>query len=141
MIEARLTLPLPPSSLSGHNKGHWRANAKLVKDCRQIAFLEAKRHGVRMWRATVDYHFWLPNKRRTDAANLVHRCKPYIDGCVDAWLIPDDCWELLKIGQVFCGIADRKDLACVTLTFRGEQISEKLLTKPARKKTSRKPST
>ena len=140
MTQISLTLPLPPAALSGHNSGHWRNNAKLVKDYRALACIEAKRHGVRLWRATVDYHFWLPNKRRTDAANLVHRCKPYIDGCVDAGLIPDDCWELLKIGSVFCGIADRKDLACVVLTFRGEQISDKLLSKPAKKKPSRKPS-
>lgn len=52
--------------------------------------------------AVVHYLFELPDKRRRDAANLIHSCKAAIDGVVDSGLIPDDCWNVLTIGSVEC---------------------------------------
>jgi crossover junction endodeoxyribonuclease RusA len=111
-----ITLPLPPATLSGHNTGHWRSKVKLIKDSRAMAMFYCRKSREKWEAAIVSYTFHVPNLRRTDAANLVQRCKPYIDGVVDAGLIPDDCWTILKIGRVFVCLAT-KETSRVVLDF------------------------
>lgn len=111
-------LPLPSSKLHSHNKGHWRTKSNAVKTYRNMAHAQCRRFKrmPKLAKATVHYLFELPDRRRRDAANLVHACKPAIDGCVDAGLIPDDCWEVLTIGSVSCVVCKP---GRVVLTFEG----------------------
>jgi hypothetical protein len=53
-------------------------------------------------KAKVSYLFHMKNRRRRDVANLIHGCKPYVDGIVDTGFIPDDSWEFLEIGSAKC---------------------------------------
>lgn len=111
-----VSLPLPPSELHAHNTGHWRTKAAAVKRYRQMAHVAVieKQLWPKFQRARVHYLFALPNRRRRDAANLLHSCKPAIDGIVDSGLIPDDCWEILEIGSVVCVVRSPSE---VVLTF------------------------
>ena len=111
-------LPLPPAALHTHAKGHWRQKSKATAEARQVARWAAKEavSGQSWEHAEIDYLFRLPDNRRRDAANLVAACKSYVDGVVDAGLIPDDCWQMLSIGAAVCEI-DRDDPG-VTLVFR-----------------------
>lgn len=119
MQTVTITLPLPPALLSGHNKGHWRSRAGVIKAMRQQAFLAAKSHAVKLESAGVWYLFLLPNKRRRDVANLVQCCKPYIDGIVDAGVVPDDSWKYLWIEHAKARPCATTEQPMVEVTFRG----------------------
>ena len=88
MNRITITLPWPSSSLHAHAKGHWRWKAKATKTHRKAALLASLAAGVQrikqMRIAIVDYHFYMPDKRNRDAANLIQSCKPYIDGIADS---------------------------------------------------------
>ncbi len=56
-----------------------------------VALEQARR--VRLDRAIVVYWFYVPNKIKRDAANMVQACKPIIDGIVDAKVLTGDSWE------------------------------------------------
>lgn len=101
MESATITLPPSNAALHAHAKGHWRAKAKATADQRALARILAKQQSVRIkGKARVHYEFYLPDKRRRDAANLVQSCKAAIDGVVDAGVISGDHWEVLEIGSV-----------------------------------------
>jgi hypothetical protein len=116
--EVEITLPLPGKSLHSHAKGHWRAKSGATAQARREATWATKAawSGDAWTRATVDYFFAVPDRRRRDAANLVAACKAYVDGVIDAGLLPDDCWEMLSIGEVSVEI-DR-ERPRVVLVFR-----------------------
>lgn len=86
-----IVLPFPPSSLSGHNKGHWATKARIVATHRAWAF-----HATRAAKATVPatgdiaikFRF-VPPSRRGDRTNFANRLKPYIDGIAEALGIND----------------------------------------------------
>lgn len=102
-----VVVSLPDSRLSGHTGGHWRGKAALTKKYRQEAWLIAmagKRPSKPWSKATIHYDFFLPTNARQDAANLIHRVKAGLDGCVEAGIITDDCWQVLSIGRVTCQI-------------------------------------
>lgn len=119
MQTVTITLPLPPALLSGHNKGHWRSRAGVIKAMRQQAFLAAKAKRVQLDSAGVSYWFVLPDRRRRDVANLVQSCKPYIDGIVDAGVIPDDSWRYLWIEHASATPAKIGETAQVQIVLRG----------------------
>lgn len=104
-----IRLPLPSSDLTAQrNVGHW-AKASATKRHRAWARLAALKHrGVHMPRARITYRFYFPDRRARDTANYIYRCKPYVDGIVDAGLIPDDKWTVLELGQPVVGV-DRSD--------------------------------
>ena len=116
-----VSIQLPPANpkLHAHNTGHWRAKSSAVKSLRrcvkELCILHKPREFKRFEKAIVHYGFFLPDNRRRDAANLIQSQKPAIDGVVDAEIIVDDCWQMLRIGNVNCQI-DRDD-PCVILTF------------------------
>ena len=86
-----IELPFPPSSLSGHNTGHWRAKAGIVAKHRKWACHAALAAGARV-PATGDIRvivgFYPPNKRG-DRVNFPNRMKPYWDGIADALKVND----------------------------------------------------
>lgn len=113
-------LPLPPRSLAPHNKGHWRTRAADVKQCRSTARLAAL-HVARVMakaRLHIEYDVTVGKGdggyRPFDEGNAISACKPYIDGCVDAGIVPDDKAKYLKIAGVDLV---RRGMPGVTLTF------------------------
>ena len=101
MDAATITLPPADAQLNAHAKGHWRAKAKATAEQRALARILAKQQPVTIpGRCRVHYEFYVPDRRRRDAANLVQSCKAAIDGVVDAGVIKGDHWEVLEIGSV-----------------------------------------
>ena len=87
-----IVLPWPPSSLSGHAKGHWRAKYDVTRKHRnwaRLATLEAKVRGLPdEGDIKVHIHFTPPDIRG-DRTNFSHRIKPYLDGIADALGVND----------------------------------------------------
>ncbi len=89
-----IELPFPPSSLSGHNKGHWRAKSGIVAKHREwarLAMLEVLPACFRPLevgdiRLIVTFY---PPDRRGDRVNFANRMKPYFDGIADAMKVND----------------------------------------------------
>lgn len=88
-----LILPWPPSSLSGHAKGHWRAKSDVTKAHRAIAYGLTLDAG---WRhrsiPSGDIKFCVtltPPDNRSDRLNYLNRLKPYYDGIADALGVND----------------------------------------------------
>lgn len=111
-----ITCPID-KRLHAHNSGNWRQKASAVKQARQLARLLALGASNRKLagRCVVDYLFFVPDKRRRDAANLIQSCKPILDGVVDSGLISGDHWEVLAIGKVDVVLGKALE---VQLTFR-----------------------
>ena len=98
-----ITLPLPDGTTSGHAKGHWRSAAAKTKAMREYAWGECfqiKGHPSKPYaKAIIHFAFFLASNRRRDTLNLMHGCKTYIDGIVDAGIIADDDWKTLSVGK------------------------------------------
>lgn len=87
-----ITLPFPPSSLSGHAKGHWRRKAAVTKKWRAWAFaaaLSAKLDGVPTEGDIALVVTFYPPDRRSDRTNFPNRMKPIFDGLADALKVND----------------------------------------------------
>lgn len=86
-----ITLPFPPSSLSGHAKGHWRSKAAETKKWRgwaRLATIEVAPTVHADGDIPVTIRFVPPN-RRSDRANFPNRLKPILDGIADALGVND----------------------------------------------------
>lgn len=87
-------LPFPPSSLSGHAKGNWRAkHAETQRHRREaqvitLAALKGVRPRFEPGDIPIRFRFVAPD-RRSDRTNLPGRLKPMIDGIADALGIND----------------------------------------------------
>lgn len=86
-----IELPFPPSSLSGHNKGHWRSKNAIVAKHREWARLATLAANVAVPEAgdiRIVTTFYPPD-RRSDRANFANRMKPYYDGIAGALKVND----------------------------------------------------
>ena len=86
-----ITLPWPPASLSGHNKGHWRAKSAIVAKHRQWAHdatLAAKIRAPATGDIPIIIAFYPPD-RRGDRVNFPNRIKPVLDGIAQALKVND----------------------------------------------------
>jgi Holliday junction resolvase RusA-like endonuclease len=86
-----IQLPFPPSSLSGHAKGHWRSKSGPTAKYREyarLAALEARPNLPTQGDIALHVHF-VPPDRRGDRVNFWNRCKPYFDGIAEALSIND----------------------------------------------------
>lgn len=91
-----IELPFPPSSLSGHAKGHWRSKAAVTAKHRAwakaatLAVADNIRNsdvlGTGDIRIIVTFY---PASRRGDRVNFPNRMKPYFDGIADALRVND----------------------------------------------------
>lgn len=117
-----ITLPLPDPAVSGNQRGHSRHKAAAVKAYRELSHgltIQAVGRNRPRWESAVlTLRFYWPDNRRRDELNAAHGCKPAIDGMVDAGIITDDCWQVLRLGGIECGI-DRANPR-VELTIRKE---------------------
>lgn len=107
-----ITLPLPDARLHAHAKGNWRPKAAATKSLRELAHalaMVASRRRRPQWEsATLHVLFCWKDNRRRDQANALQSLKPAIDGLVDAGIIVDDCWQVLRIGSIDC-VVDRSN--------------------------------
>ena len=102
MQRITITLPLPDSSMSGHAKGHWRGSANRTKLARNHAHVLALAAGVPaspFLQAVINFEFFVPDLCRRDTMNMMHGCKAYVDGIVDAGVMVDDDWKILAVGK------------------------------------------
>lgn len=87
-----IELPFPPSSLSGHAKGHWRSRYSPTAKYRRAAHMAALAANLRAPEGGGDIRivvtFYPPN-RRGDRVNFPNRMKPYWDGIADALGVDD----------------------------------------------------
>ena len=87
-----ITLPFPPSSLSGHAKGHWRTKAEATRKYRnwaRLATLDAKVRGIPEAGDIKVHVTFVPPDRRGDRTNFANRIKPYLDGIADTLGVND----------------------------------------------------
>lgn len=86
-----IVLPWPPSSLSGHAKGHWRAKAAVTKQHREwarLATLQARVFAPVDGDIRIHIRF-VPPDRRGDRTNFANRLKPALDGIAQALGVND----------------------------------------------------
>jgi hypothetical protein len=110
-----IELPFPPSSLSGHAKGHWRSKAAVTAKHRAWAKNATLAGALSEIPVKGDIKlivtFYPPN-RRGDRVNFPNRMKPYFDGIADALRVNDSRFlpvflfgEPVKDGKVVVVIA------------------------------------
>lgn len=115
-----IDLPWPSPKLHAHAKGTWRVKAKATKDARLLAGYVAKQEGVKIaGRATVEYVFYVGDKRKRDEVNMMQACKAYLDGCIDAGVVEGDDWMTLHTQGVRVFL--RPGQPGVRLVFRAEK--------------------
>ena len=87
-----IVLPFPPSSLSGHNQGHWRQRYEVTRKHRnwaRLATMDAKVRGIPAeGDIRVRIEFCPPNLRG-DRTNFPNRMKPYLDGIAEGLGVND----------------------------------------------------
>lgn len=86
-----ITLPFPPSLLSGHNTGHWRRKSGPIARWKRLAWastLEVKAKVAPEGDINIHVRFVPPNKRG-DRTNYANRCKPVFDGIALALKVND----------------------------------------------------
>ncbi len=84
-------LPFPPTSLSGHNNGHWIGKSGIVALHRSDAFALAKQARVKVpvdGDIRIAFYFTPPDDRG-DRVNFPIRLKPAIDGIAQALGVND----------------------------------------------------
>lgn len=107
-----LPLPLPGVDQNQRNS-HWGTRSRNTKEMREYAELLGKSDQFSAWRAAVRkapalqkyrvayvYYCGITHDRRIrprDPDNAIACCKPYIDGLVNANVLPGDSARLLEI--------------------------------------------
>jgi hypothetical protein len=87
-----IELPWPPSTLSGHAKGHWYTTSPIVAKHRAWAKNATVAANIGPVPVEGDIHIgftFYPPDRRSDRCNFANRLKAYIDGIADALKVND----------------------------------------------------
>lgn len=86
-----IVLPFPPSSLSGHAKGHWRSKSGPTAKHRQWAMAATLAASPSIpAEGDIRIHIrFVPPDLRGDRTNYPNRMKPYFDGIADALRVND----------------------------------------------------
>lgn len=90
----KIELPFPPSSLSGHNNGHWRnKSGDVAKHRRWAKCATMNVFGTAgLPESTGDINLtvrFIPANNRGDRVNYPNRMKPYFDGIADGLKVND----------------------------------------------------
>jgi hypothetical protein len=95
----RLEYSLPDAVLRGNSRAHWAKRAKAAKKMRDDAYWMGMQEGLEhtFAKARITYHFY--HWRKIDLDNLAIGLKPFVDGLVDAMVIPDDTPEHVAFGE------------------------------------------
>ena len=92
-----ITLPLPQKELSQNARVHWAVRHLATKNARAMAAMMGRLSRARFTeRVRIQAVFYYKTKRRRDGPNLTGLCKAYLDGLVDAGVIPDDSTEWVE---------------------------------------------
>jgi len=89
---ARIELPWPPASLSGHSDKHFWRMRPIIKKHREWAIRAtlAVRNSVALGDGDIPVRVtFYPPDRRGDRVNFPNRMKPYWDGIADALCVND----------------------------------------------------
>lgn len=129
-----ITLPFPPSILSGHNNGNWRGKSGTVRKYREWAKAATQEvFGIAGWDGDgkgdipITVRF-IPPDRRGDRMNYPNRMKPAIDGIADALKVNDKRFDPIFIYcepekpgrvEVFIHSNARADTVCSSRTAYG----------------------
>ena len=96
-MKFEIELPLPPKELSPNARVHYYKKAKIVKECRNLAYrLTIEMLKIYMIEppksksSEIRRIFYFRTNTRRDADNWNIMTKHYIDGVVDAGLLYDD---------------------------------------------------
>lgn len=84
--------PRPP--LTANQRLHWAKRMKLTRAVRERAALELRKFG-QVGRVEVRLVWYVKDRRRRDADNLVPTLKALCDGIVDAGVVRDDTPEFM----------------------------------------------
>ena len=104
--DIRLPYVKPPLSLN--DREHWAPRAKRVKEVRTASALLARQAGIpRLESARVRLVWLVSDRRKRDRENIVATLKPAIDGLVDAGVIEDDAWWIVKESSCAIELVDR----------------------------------
>lgn len=88
-FSATLTFDWARPPLTANQRMHWRKKAAITKDVRTAARLAAHRIPD-LGRCEVTLTWFVKDRRRRDADNLISTLKPLCDGLVDAGVVQDD---------------------------------------------------
>lgn len=123
-MDVTLELPFPGRGLSPNSRLHWRVKAAAVAGYREACGWIAKEAMQRLEApleppVKADILYVLPDGRRRDPDNLLAMLKPAWDGMVDAGLLVDDRWQLLKVGEPRFEQGKKPGMVKVTLHSEG----------------------
>lgn len=93
-FSATLTFDWVRPPLTANQRMHWRQKASVTKDVRNTARLKAHRIPD-LHRCEVSLTWFVKDRRRRDADNLVPTLKALCDGLVDAGVVADDIPALM----------------------------------------------
>lgn len=110
---------LPPTELNPNKLRslHWSERSRVTQIARQeVGWLAKAEWGDQpeMVKARISYEFFIKDKRKHDADNLLSSCKPYTDGLIDAGVLTYDDIKHLEYGMVRAMYAD-KDETVITI--------------------------
>ncbi len=114
MRRFEITFPhLPYKQLSPNFRSHWAAKRKWTEAARNEACIEAmsvlsRNNWETATKATIYYEFTVKDSRRRDVENLISALKSTVDGLVDAGIISDDNWEVLRFGGAIVTKGDKE---------------------------------
>lgn len=92
-----LELPHERPPLNLNQRLHWAAKHKLTQSLRSTAYILAKGAGIPlMGRVKVTLVWDVPDNRRRDEDNPVPTLKALCDGLVDAGVVVDDTFEMMR---------------------------------------------
>jgi hypothetical protein len=122
-MESVVVIEIPWSRLRdlSQNNGNPIWKTGVIKRLRAFAWKQAKACEDR-WPANVRevaYRLWVPDNVQRDTVNILQNCKPAVDGCVDAGLVKNDCWQVLRLGGV--EVAIDRDRPRVEMIFKGDE--------------------
>ena len=119
----RVEIPyLPPKELSPNSRAHWRTKATATSHARRDAYLLAitsvqGQELTRFTRAKLKVTVYVKDKRYIcDFDNALASVKPFIDGCVDAQIIPDDDPSHLTLGGIEYIVSNKAPMTVLEFT-------------------------
>jgi len=118
---------LVPRELNPNKRAHWFVKSQAAKASREtarlcaISVVNAGRHATPVFKkATLSVVMVIPHTKYTkDQDNSVACLKAYIDGCVDAGVIPDDSGTHLQLSMPVVYMVDKLRDPEILFRFKG----------------------
>ena len=85
---------IPPAEVRGNSRAHRFKRSRTIREMRGSAHAQALGHAT-MDQCSIKLTFW--HWRKVDFDNLLIGAKPWIDGLVDANVVPDDSPDHVRL--------------------------------------------